>query len=158
MVETGESILWIFKGSNNNIFRKEYMSQYQPEHLANLTEMQALLYKTTCPACGKAGLDLTLRPPPAAKEWEYLAQCTSCHFQFAVDRSVPELGNGRPDREKMKWVVQCPKCRSYRCIISFRCNFMTRTCGYEILCPICGFPRRGVTSTLNRSETFGAEC
>ncbi len=86
-------------------------------------EIELRLAGTSCPGCGKIGLDLLLRCDLDYKTCLYMARCKHCYTPFLVRLD-------RLDRD----LVSCehPEHR-----LSFRCELPSRECFYVVICEAC---------------------
>ena len=102
----------------------------------DITEIQTLLNKVTCPQCRNATVEVVLRCDLGYGECLAAASCRTCGtlYEVSTERRLLERGvhevNG----------ADCPHCNTEDVRPSLRCELPSRKCFYVVRCRICDTP------------------
>lgn len=104
--------------------------------MIDLTEMQKMLNKVSCPACHASTIDVALRCDLGYGECIAVATCQTCGMLYEVSTEHHVLEEGR----KEVGSPVCPHCDTDDCELEMRCELPSRQCFYVMCCRKCSNP------------------
>jgi len=103
-----------------------------------LSEIQLKLRDVGCPICYHTEFRVTLETDETDAKPVYRARCGNCGH-------VLEVGEQEPEWEHLEAHVLshirregCPRCKSHRLALNFRCTLTSRECFHVATCENCG--------------------
>lgn len=102
----------------------------------NITDIQVMFNKVTCPECRNATIDVSLRCDLGYGECLAAATCRTCNtiYEVSTERRALEAGKELPGSQ------DCPDCDEKDVKFKFRCELPSRKCFYVAYCQPCDSP------------------
>jgi len=103
-----------------------------------LTKIQMKLRDVGCPRCYHTEFHVTLHPGDTEESLTYQARCGNCGYHFEVNDH--QLAWDDLEERTLSHIRRegCPRCKSHRLTLNFRCTLESRACFHIASCENCG--------------------